>query len=694
MPTAVETVIETAKSELKYWGGDAVTPLHIAIAVSKKNPEAFEQAFGSDGRAAIESKLRARQYGKADDASSEAVYNAGRNAQGGTSSYIAMAEALRTELDWVFQPAESESAPAADATPVSGDPVLAGSPSQQQDLESAADASAGEPPLVPFEHASERMAERTAQVDELVVMLARQNPHIPLLIGREGSGKTLVLRNLAARLSEPGYSGPLAGAKVVQPRADLRNETNLVYQVDKAASESDSQLIVCIEDLEMLLQISGMGMNGGLAHDLRRLIDHPSARFVFSVDSLMLGQLQSLVPEFVATLIAVDVQLGPSDPIEQIVGEAAKGLAEAHGVTVPEEIVRVAAATRPSLHGPVQPGLGISTIDSACVRALMRSADTVEVHDVRSTDVLPRKIDYEGLCESLRRSVVGQAQVVDKVAARLALTQARLDLRPERPDGVFLFVGPTGVGKTEMAKAISREVFGRADHMIRLDMSEYVDASSTTRLVGPPPGYIGSTEPSSWLTTKINKHPACLLLLDEVEKAHPIVWNTFLQVFDAGRLTDSLGETIDFSQVVVIMTSNLGAEAYSKRTIGFGSPTGSVDQAEADVVETIRRTLSPELINRLDDTLIFRPLSLESIREIAESMVSDQIQRIAGLGYQLTIGEGVTEHLAVTGYDPAFGARHLQRNVDRQLLAPLALAGQGKSFRAELDDGVITWKLA
>ena len=154
---------------------------------------------------------------------------------------------------------------------------------------------------------------------------------------------------------------------------------------------------------------------------------------------------------------------------------------------------------------------------------------------------LSTPIDFDGLRAELNRSVIGQEHVIDKIAERLCLTRVELDLRPDRPDAVFLLVGPTGVGKTELSLAICEELFGDRDRMIRLDMSEYVQEWSVSRLTGPQPGYVGSTEPSTWLTTRIMNQPSTVLLLDEVEKAHPIVWNTFLQVFDAGRLTDSRG---------------------------------------------------------------------------------------------------------------------------------------------------------
>jgi ATP-dependent Clp protease ATP-binding subunit ClpA len=414
---------------------------------------------------------------------------------------------------------------------------------------------------------------------------------------------------------------------------------------------------------------------------------------VVTFDESLVGLLSNMVPAFFERFERFDAALSISiGSMREIIASASQHLSSLHHVSVPPEIVSTAAAIAPRLTGHVQPGLGISTIDSACVRARMRRSAEVEVQDLRGDIVVNTTLDHERLAGDLAGSVIGQDHVVATVASRLALTHAGLDVRPERPNGVFLFVGPTGVGKTEMARAVSRSLFGSVERMIRLDMSEYAHDWAISRLIGPMPGYVGSTEPASWLTTRIAKQPACVLLLDEVEKAHPAVWNTFLQAFDAGRLTDSRGEVADFSEVVVIMTSNLGARAYRGRTpIGFRDAGAHDDTIDAEVAHEIRAALSPELINRLDDILYFRPLSREAIRTIAAMLIDAQVQRTAAMGYALDVGDEVIDFIAETGYDPAFGARHLQRNLERKLLAPLALAQGQRSFRAELHDGGVRW---
>lgn len=300
------------------------------------------------------------------------------------------------------------------------------------------------------------------------------------------------------------------------------------------------------------------------------------------------------------------------------------------------------------------------------------------------------RVHYATLTEKLKARVRGQDEAVEHVVARLAVFQRQLDARPERPDGVFLFAGPTGVGKTELAKSIAEFVFADPAALLRIDMSEYTHPSDVTRLVGPGPGFLGHDEPSSWLTSRVIKQPRCVLLLDEVEKAHPTVWNTFLQIFDAGRLTDGRGKVADFSQIVIIMTTNVGAEVYADK-----APIGLLESATpatetSQVLRELKQVFRPELLNRIDEIVLFKPLTQEIVRAIARMHVEDALQRLQRSGYGINGAEDLPDFIAAVGYDRQYGARPILRAIDEHVMAPLAILDPG-TYSAKVDGRSLVW---
>jgi ATP-dependent Clp protease ATP-binding subunit ClpB len=272
------------------------------------------------------------------------------------------------------------------------------------------------------------------------------------------------------------------------------------------------------------------------------------------------------------------------------------------------------------------------------------------------------------LGERLRARVVGQTEAVDAVAGAVLRARAGLSDR-NQPLGSFLFLGPTGVGKTETAKALARELFDDEQHLVRIDMSEYMEAHSVSRLIGAPPGYVGYDE-GGQLTEAVRRRPYTVVLLDEVEKAHPQVWNTFLQVFDDGRLTDGQGRTIDFTNTVIVMTSNLGSAEIQAGTTAGGDFAPGTHRA---VLDTVRRHFRPEFLNRLSDIVVFHPLGRSHIRSIVVKQVEQISARLADRRIRLELSEAALDRAAEAGYDPQYGARPLKRWLERQLVNPLSL---------------------
>lgn len=279
--------------------------------------------------------------------------------------------------------------------------------------------------------------------------------------------------------------------------------------------------------------------------------------------------------------------------------------------------------------------------------------------------------------ELLHKRVIGQDEAVQEVAK--AVRRGRAGLKdPKRPIGSFIFMGPTGVGKTELSKALANALFGSDDAMIRLDMSEYMEKHTVARLIGAPPGYVGHDE-GGQLTEAVRRRPYSVVLLDEIEKAHPDVFNVLLQVLDDGRLTDSKGRTVDFRNTVIIMTSNLGAGEVKSGPLGFATGEQSRARAESEYeqlktrsLEAVKRAFRPEFVNRIDNVLVFRSLQHSEIKEIAALLAAGLAQRLAEQDIRLHIGEDVKELLAEAGFDPEYGARPLKRAIVRLLEDPLS----------------------
>ncbi|MFJ2237589.1 ATP-dependent Clp protease ATP-binding subunit [Streptomyces sp. NPDC087859] len=274
-----------------------------------------------------------------------------------------------------------------------------------------------------------------------------------------------------------------------------------------------------------------------------------------------------------------------------------------------------------------------------------------------------------GLEEHLHQRVVGQEEAVSVVAEAVMRSRAGL-ASPDRPIGSFLFLGPTGVGKTELARALAEALFGSEERMVRLDMSEYQERHTVSRLVGAPPGYVGHEE-AGQLTEAVRRHPYSLLLLDEVEKAHPDVFNILLQVLDDGRLTDSQGRTVDFTHTVVVMTSNLGSEAITRRGAGIGfGPGGAEADEEArreQILRPLREHFRPEFLNRIDEIVVFRQLTQEQLRRITNLLLDRTRRMLHAQGITVEFTDTAVDWLAQRGYQPEYGARPLRRTIQREV---------------------------
>ena len=303
-----------------------------------------------------------------------------------------------------------------------------------------------------------------------------------------------------------------------------------------------------------------------------------------------------------------------------------------------------------------------------------------------------------GMREALNHRVIAQDKAVERLTR--AITRSRIGLKgTDRPIGTFLFVGPTGVGKTHLVKCLAEWMFGSKDALIRVDMSEYGEKYSVSRLVGAPPGYVGYEE-GGQLTERVRRHPYSVILLDEIEKAHPDVFNTLLQVMDEGRMTDGNGVTVDFRNTIIILTSNSGTRQLREfgRGLGFNRSTDDItgEAAEDIILKTLRKQFAPEFLNRLDDIIMFNPLNKQSALQIAELELTDLSQRMQQNGYTLHVTDEVKHFLVDKGFDAQYGARSLKRSIQHHLedaLCDFMMEHSDQTdFTAELTDGKVIIK--
>jgi len=292
--------------------------------------------------------------------------------------------------------------------------------------------------------------------------------------------------------------------------------------------------------------------------------------------------------------------------------------------------------------------------------------------------------------ERIHKRVIGQNQAVEAVSN--AVRRARSGLQdPNRPIGSFIFMGPTGVGKTELAKALAAFIFDSEQAMVRIDMSEFMEKHSVARLIGAPPGYVGYEE-GGYLTEAVRRRPYSVVLFDEIEKAHPEVFNVLLQILDDGRMTDGQGRTVDFKNTIVIMTSNIGSQWIQE--------TAAISRAEMEkrVTEALRAHFRPEFLNRIDETIIFQNLTLGQITEIVAIQIKKLSSRLAGRNIELSLSGEAMSLIAEKGYDPVYGARPLKRLIQQMIQNPLSMEilkgniAEGARLRAEVEGDRIAFK--
>jgi ATP-dependent Clp protease ATP-binding subunit ClpA len=594
---------------------------------------------------------------------------------------------------------------------------------------------------------------RDSEITQVMEVLTRRQKNNPVLVGEAGVGKTAIVEGLAQRIAQGSVPDALAGKRILsldmgalvagtRYRGDF--EERIKGVLDEAKSRGD--VILFIDEIHNLV---GAGRAEG-SMDAANLLKPALARGDFQV-------IGATTPDEYRQYIEKDSALERrfqmvwvSEPDPETTLEILKGLRpryeKHHGVKFTDEALEAAVKlTERYVQARHQPDKAIDALDQAGSRVRIRSgkeglaelkarlAEAEEAEDAeREAELRKRIAELEGRGElvvraedvaevisgwtgipvsklvteekkrlleiekALHARVIAQDEAVRKVAEAIRRSRAGVS-DPRRPLGSFLFLGPTGVGKTELAKALAEFVFGDEDAMVRLDMSEFKEEHSVSKLIGSPPGYVGYEEGGK-LTEAVRRRPYTVILLDEIEKAHPRVFDLFLQVLDDGRLTDAHGRTVSFRNAIIIMTSNIGS-FYLQEALKRGTDN-AFEEAEKRVLEEVSRSFRPEFLNRIDEIVVFRPLTRDQIRAIVDLMIGKLNERLRDQGLSVKLTDAARDWLAERGYEPSLGARPLRRLIQREIenrLSEMILrdeVGEGDTVLVDARDGAITLEKA
>ena len=534
---------------------------------------------------------------------------------------------------------------------------------------------------------------RKDEIDDIIRVLCRKEKSNAILLGFPGVGKSKVIEGFVRRLLADDVPEHLLGKEVfklnlggliagTKYRGEFEERFKAVLDEVLAAK---GKIILYIEDIHQIVTAGRTEGSLDAGNLLKPLLAQGQINIIgtttfaayresFELDQALEGRFQR-----------IRIEEPDQDKALTILQGLRENYQDFHGVRLTDEALQAAISLSIRyLSDRYLPDKALDLIDEACaVKKIQLGQAQTERPDVSREDIASiveriTGIKVQGIMDNerehllnldklLRQRIVGQDQAVQKVSEAILRSRAGIQ-NPKRPIGSFLFLGPTGVGKTALAKSLAERLFGNELEMVRLDMSEYMEKHAVARLVGPPPGYVGFEE-GGQLTEAVRRRLYSIVLLDEIEKAHPDVFNTLLQVLDEGRLTDSKGRTIDFKNTILIMTSNIGSQQILE---SLKSEQGLTSETQDEVLSLLQHSFRPEFLNRIDETVIFNPLRAEDMVNIVKIMVRQLQERLKQQKIQFHLSEEVYAFLAQKNYQPEFGARPIQRSIMRYLETPLA----------------------
>lgn len=549
----------------------------------------------------------------------------------------------------------------------------------------------------------QRIIGRVKELRQMIEILISNSKRNLLLIGERGVGKSTLVRLLAQKIIF-GEVPPVLKEKRIKEINFVALLTGSKYRgqfeekVLKLLQEFRTQdAILVLEDMHLMMSTgAARGTSLDLVNILKNFLrdnsiqviattDYEEYKNTIEKDNSLLGYFQKIVVN----------ELSPEGTrrvLQDLVGQ----VVDTDHLRISGQIIDdIVESAKRDIRERKLPDAAIMLLERCIAKVKLKNISGGMPLKIEEADVLEVLADIGNLPETtvsislknrlaslqanILRRIVGQDDAVAKMASSVITSKLGYDIKKNRPDGVFMFIGPTGVGKTEAAIALSEALYGSQDYLIRIDMSEYMEKFTYSRFVGAAPGYVGYYD-ANQLTDKVRLNPYSVILLDEIEKADNQLLNIFLQVFDAGRLTDARGNVIDFSKTTIVMTSNIGTALFAKANLGYKSSPEGTHVSRATLIKALKKYFSPEFLNRIDEIIVFHHLRDDDIKAIIDIQLREVRRDLEKQGKELVIGDDVLAHLAARGYSLEYGARNLNRVLKKELLEKIAYLSLEKEW--------------
>ncbi len=553
-------------------------------------------------------------------------------------------------------------------------------------------------------HSDEKLLPRPKEERQIVEILLSETRRSAILVGEKGVGKSALVRRMASKILNREVPAKLNDKRLkeinfVTLLTGSKYRGQFEEKVLKLLEDFKSQnAILVLEDVHLMISTGvPRGTSMDMINILKAFLKEKSIQVIATTsyeeykntiekDNTLMGFFQKIT---VNEMSVTDTR--------KVLRNLTENAFTTDNIIVPEDVIElIIESARRDIREKKCPDAAVMIFDRALAKVKYKMhMGEINKFKMETTDVTEVLSDMLNLPEtnlpiSLKQrlldlnakmcaEIVGQNEAIERITTTIITAKMNFDVKKERPDGVFLFIGPTGVGKTESAIALTKALYGSIDYLIRIDMSEYMEKYTYSRFVGAAPGYVGYMD-ANQLTDRVRQNPYSVILLDEIEKADSQLLNIFLQVFDAGRLTDARGNVVDFSHTTIIMTSNIGTNLFSKTQMGYHGDLQSTDVSHIALLKALKKYFSPEFLNRVDEVLMFNQLTEPDIRTIIDIQLKDTRARLEKEEKELIIHEDVMEYIIKNGYSKEYGARHIARTLRKLVLEKIAMAALDKSW--------------